>query len=148
LPELSDVAGDPAGSLDALKLFAARQNIMLEYSPDLGGPMGASYGGRVALLEGRPPAEEFSTLAHELAHELLHRDKGTRPSKTVRETEAEAVAFVVCKAAGLETGTAAADYVHLYDGNAEVLAASLERIHETASTLIAAFRESNHKADA
>lgn len=148
LPELSDVAGDPATCLDALKGFASRMAIALEYSPDLGGPLGASYGGKVTLLQGLAPAEEFSTLAHELAHELLHRDKGTRPSKTVRETEAEAVAFVVCKAAGLQTGTAAADYVQLYDGNAEVLAASLERIHQTASTLIAAFRQGDHEAAA
>lgn len=136
LPELSEVAGDPAGNLDSLKRFTSHQSITLEYSADLGGPLGASCGGRVIILEGLAPAEEFSTLAHELAHELLHREKGTRPAKTVRETEAEAVAFIVCRAAGLETGTAAADYVQLYDGNAEVLAESLERIHQTASTLI------------
>ncbi|MBU0717977.1 MAG: hypothetical protein KJ749_07000 [Planctomycetes bacterium] len=40
-----------------------------------------------------PPAEEFSTLAPELARELLHHsDNGERPPKSGRETEAKAVA--------------------------------------------------------
>ena len=42
-------------------------------------------------------------MARELAHEMLpHPDNGERPSKTVRETEAEAVAFVVSQTVGLE----------------------------------------------
>jgi len=44
------------------------------------------------------PAEEFSTLVHEMAHEMLHRsERRTLTTKQVRETEAEAVAFVVCQ---------------------------------------------------
>lgn len=85
------------------------------------------------------PAEEFSTLVHELAHEMLHRRDGEqRPSKTVRETEAEAVAFVVSQAIGLEAGTAAADYIRLYDGDTDTLAASLDRIQKTAAAIIEA----------
>jgi hypothetical protein len=53
------------------------------------------------------PAEEFSTPVHEIAHELLHRgERRTLTTKQVRETEAEAVAFVVCQSVGLRTGTA------------------------------------------
>ncbi|OJV39977.1 MAG: hypothetical protein BGO25_09265 [Acidobacteriales bacterium 59-55] len=44
------------------------------------------------------------------------REVRTVTTKTVRETEAEAVAFVVGKAVGLVTGTASADYIHLYHG--------------------------------
>jgi len=48
---------------------------------------------------------------------MMHRDERRRStSKRVRETEAEAVAFVVCSAIGLETGTAAQDYIGLYGG--------------------------------
>jgi len=149
LPELTDVAGDPAGNLDALKIFTSRQGITLEYSPDLGGPLGSSHGGHITILDGQPPAEEFSTLAHELAHELLHRERESRPaSKTVRETEAEAVAFVVCSAAGLQTGSAAADYIQLYQGDVETLTASLERIQRTAALLIATFHVDSQQAAA
>jgi hypothetical protein len=41
-------------------------------------------------------------LAHELAHELLHHGKEEpRLPKVVRETQAEAVAYVVSRAVGL-----------------------------------------------
>jgi hypothetical protein len=43
---------------------------------------------------------------------MLHRgDRRTLTTKQVRETEAEAVAFVVCQSVGLQTGTTSADYV-------------------------------------
>lgn len=72
---------------------------------------------------------EFATLAHEVAHEMMHRDeRRSTTSKRVRETEAEAVAFVVCSAIGLETGTAAQDYIGLYGGGAKLLNESLEYI--------------------
>ncbi|NUQ45199.1 MAG: hypothetical protein HUU22_04100 [Phycisphaerae bacterium] len=41
-----------------------------------------------------------------------------RPArKTVPETEAEAVASVVARAAGLDAGAAARDYIRRHDGN-------------------------------
>ena len=50
-----------------------------------------------------PKAEEFSTLVHELAHEMLHKaERRTATTKVVRETEAEAIAFVIGKAVGLK----------------------------------------------
>jgi hypothetical protein len=61
-------------------------------------------------------------------------------SKTVRETEAEAVAFVVGNALGLELGTAASDYIQLYDGNASLIAESLELIQRTSAMILKAIR--------
>ena len=59
---------------------------------------------KITLLSGMQPAEEFSTLVHEIAHEMLHRgERRTLTTKQVRETEAEAVAFVVCQSIGLQT---------------------------------------------
>lgn len=49
---------------------------------------------------------------HELAYELLHGSADRKTiSRTVREAEAEAVASVVCRAIGLETGSAASGYI-------------------------------------
>jgi hypothetical protein len=88
-------------------------------------------------LPGQSPAEEFSTLAHELAHEMMHRtDRRASTSKRVRETEAEAVAFVVCTAIGLETGSAAQDYIGLYGGDAKLLGESLEHVQRTATHIL------------
>jgi hypothetical protein len=67
----------------------------------------------------------------------------------VRETEAEAVAYAVCSGLGLEVGTACSDYIHLYDGTHQTLAASLQRIGRTATQLLAAVRfdaDTNSKA--
>ncbi len=51
-----------------------------------------STGGQITLRQGLSSAEEFSTLAHGLAHEMLHRDKDCgKTGKKVRETEAVAV---------------------------------------------------------
>jgi hypothetical protein len=99
--------------------------------------MGMSYGGKIVLLPGQSKAEEFSTLVHELAHEMIHKaERRLGCPKVVRETEAEAIAFVVGKAVGLEIGTASADYIHLYRGNASLLAESLEVIQQASATIL------------
>jgi hypothetical protein len=43
-------------------------NIMLSYSDQIAPAKGLSHGGKITLLSGMQPAEEFSTLAHEIAH--------------------------------------------------------------------------------
>ena len=139
LPAMHEVNGDPGESIDRLAAFLKGKGIQLVYNPNIAPALGVSYGGRIAILPGQSKAEEFSTLVHETAHELLHKaDRRTATTKTVRETEAEAVAFVVGKAVGLVTGSASADYIQLYHGNASLLAESLEVIQQTASVILAA----------
>jgi len=137
LAEFAKVSGEPAEHLSRLKDLVLSRGIQLKYTNRIGPAQGASAGGKIFLREDMEPAEEFSTLVHELAHEMLHQDK-TERSKTVKETEAEAVAFVVCQAVGLECGTASSDYMQLYDGKKETLMASLERIRGTAGEIIEA----------
>ncbi len=135
LPETECVTGDPGEATNLLKSFAGRRGIDVQHSPLLGTADGASNGGRIELREGLEPAKEFAVLAHELAHELLHRGP-ERPDLTVRETEAEAVAFSVSHAIGLDTGSSATDYIQLYRGDKETLLGSLERVHDVASELL------------
>ncbi|WP_158790588.1 ArdC family protein [Granulicella sp. L60] len=139
LPELHEVSGDPGESIDRLAAFLRSQGIQIVYNPKIAPAMGVSYGGRIAILPGQSKAEEFSTLVHEAAHEMMHKaERRTATTKTVRETEAEAVAFVVGKAIGLVTGSASADYINLYHGNASLLAESLEVVQQTANVILAA----------
>ncbi len=139
LPEMQHVTGDPGESIERLAAFLKSQGIALVYIEKIAPALGCSYGGRIAILPGQSKAEEFSTLVHETAHEMLHKaERRTATTRTVRETEAEAVAFVVGKAVGLVTGSASADYIQLYHGNASLLAESLEVIQQTASVILAA----------
>jgi hypothetical protein len=139
LPEIGGVTGDPHDYRERLGSLITEQGITFEYSQDIAPARGTSAGGKITLLPGQSPAEEFATLAHEVAHEMMHRDeRRSSISKRTRETEAEAVAFVVCKAIGLETGTAAQDYIGLYEGDAKLLTESLRQIQETASLILSA----------
>jgi hypothetical protein len=139
LPAMHEVSGDVGENRDRLISFIERQGIELVFTEKIAPAMGASYGRRIAILPGQAEAEEFSTLVHELAHELLqHAQRRTTTTKVVRETEAEAIAFVVGKAVGLKVGTASADYIHLYHGNASLLAESLEVVQQTAAVILAA----------
>jgi antirestriction protein ArdC len=68
LPEIASVQGDPSDNLARLKVLVAEQSIALEYSEDIAPARGTSAGGKITLLPGQAPAEEFATLVHELAH--------------------------------------------------------------------------------
>jgi antirestriction protein ArdC len=137
LPEIGNVNGDPREYRERLGEFVTQQGIALEYSQDIAPARGTSSGGKITLLPGQSAAEEFATLSHELAHEMMHRDgRRSTTSKRSRETEAEAVAFVVCQGIGLETGSAAQDYIQLYEGDAKLLSESLEHIQQTANRIL------------
>ena len=142
LPEFEhNISGEVGAHRDRLIAFLNAQNIKLEFNEKIAPALGVSYGGRIALLPGQTKAEEFTTLVHETAHELLHKtERRTMTTATVRETEAEAVAFIVGQAVGLEMGTASSDYIQMYAGNAALLAESLEVIQRTASTILRAIR--------
>lgn len=139
LPTVHEVSGDPGDNVDRLAAFVKSKGIALVYNANIAPALGMSYGGRIAILPGQSKAEEFSTLVHETAHELLHKaERRTATTKTIRELEAEAVAFVVGKAVGLVNDSASADYIQLYQGNASLLAESLEVIQQTASVILSA----------
>jgi antirestriction protein ArdC len=137
LPALTEVQGDVSGYRERLVQFVASQGIELNYAERIGPAKGLSHGGKITLLLGMQPAEEFSTLVHEIGHEMLHRgDRRTLTTKQVRETEAEAVAFVVCQSVGLQTGSTSADYIQLWHGDANLLRESLEAVQQTAAVIL------------
>jgi len=139
VPEFATVRGDPQQYLPRLVQFVATQNITLEYDAAIAPAKGMSSGGKITLLPDLSPAECLATLAHELGHELIH--KGERRRQTthvVRETEAEAIAFVVCSSIGLDTNTSSADYIQLHAGDKATLAESLAVIQQTASVILQA----------
>lgn len=82
-------------------------------------------------------AQSVKTLAHELAHVLLHQP-GELPDGFTRaraEVEAESVAFVVCAAHGLATGEYTVPYVACWAGG------DRELVRDTGMRVLSAARE-------
>jgi hypothetical protein len=146
LPTLGETTGEVGGYLDRLREFVLARDIQLEYREDIRPALGISYGGRIALLPGQSQAEEFTALVHETTHEFLHHAQ-RHTDQTVRETEAEAVAFVVARAVGLNASTSVA-YIQLYHGDAELLIESLEIVQQTASLILSAIQAEESRPSA
>ncbi|MHB8191531.1 MAG: ArdC-like ssDNA-binding domain-containing protein [Ferrimicrobium sp.] len=77
------------------------------------------------------------TLAHELAHALLHEDQRDRQ---LAELEAESVAYVVCQTFGIDTSSYSFGYVANWGGCGDdavaLITASGDRIHNTSSWIV------------
>ena len=137
LPQFAAITGDPGELLSSMEELIRSTGIILKDEVLGSGIKGVSRQGEIAVAEGLPAAERCSVLAHELAHEWMHDQEQRRVlKKTVRETEAEAVAYVVCRSFGLDCSTRSSDYIQMYDGNEGTLIASLERIQKTAARMI------------
>lgn len=136
IPQPNSVSGEPAEKLVALETVIANHGIALreDYLPQA---LAVSLKGEIVITPGLEPAERFAVLAHEFGHELLHGEESRKnDSKKVKETEAEAIAYVVSTAFGLDTTTRSSDYISLYHGDGETLSSSLGRIQKTASHII------------
>jgi len=122
LPDFARVNGDPGIYAERLREYVTSRGIKVEYSEAIGSAEGVSSGGLIRLKKGLSAGEELSVLVHELAHEIMDKNRNNMPKeKTIRETEAEAVAFVVCHGIGLDVNSASSDYIQLYNGDKEIL---------------------------
>ena len=137
LPQFARVQGSPGEYLDRLSAIVQSHGIKIEHAEISSGAQGLSLGGTITIRPDLEPADEFSVLVHEFAHELLHKgERRMKTTKLVRETEAEAVAFVVSHAIGLESSSHSSDYIQLYQGDKDTLAESLDYIQRTATKII------------
>jgi antirestriction protein ArdC len=123
---------------ERLKAFLFGHNVELEYELLAPGLMGYTDGRRITCGIGQAAHTEFATIVHETAHLLLHfpADRSTRPDRTTRETEAEAVTYLLCAQLGIAGTDASVEYIRSYRGTPDTLDASLERIRTTAQRLV------------
>ncbi|XZE20338.1 ArdC-like ssDNA-binding domain-containing protein [Pirellulaceae bacterium SH449] len=148
IPSFASLGGDPGDHVDTLLGIYQEKGIRLEFAEQLPRDAnGMSQGGAVTIKQSLPPPQKFSTMVHELAHELLHwNDERDNVTKSVRETEAEAVAYVVCRGIGLECSTRASDYIQLWSGDEKLLLQSLDRIRLIASGILQQLSNNNRVA--
>ena len=66
----------------------------------------------IVVIDDGTEADKVAVLAHELGHAILHQgEAGAEMDRGLKEVEAESVAYVVCKALGLDSSKGAAPYI-------------------------------------
>lgn len=137
LPEFATFQGNPGQYLERMKALVTESGCSLEYSASILPAQGQCSSAKIILLPNLSPAEEFHVLTHEFAHSRLHfSGRRAETTKCMRETEAEAVAFVVSHSIGLDTNSASSDYLNLYRGDTSTLARSLGHIQEVSTDIL------------
>jgi antirestriction protein ArdC len=132
--------GDPGNAFVKLTGVARELGYDVQYAT-----LGAGINGdcafdlrRIRVEARNSPAQHVKTLAHELAHALLHEDEDHR---AVAELEAESAAYVACGRLGLETDAYSFGYVTIWAGGGpQAIAAvrtSCARIQWAADAMLA-----------
>jgi antirestriction protein ArdC len=148
-PALLDGAG-VAGLWDALALQVKAAGYTLERGDCRGANGYTDHSVRtVRVRDDVSDAQATKTLCHELAHVLLHPDSAAYfQCRGLCEVEAESVAYLVCRAAGLATDGYSWPYIARWsDGKAEVVQSTAGRVLEAARTILAGL-ESDEQLEA
>jgi hypothetical protein len=122
-------------SLNKLLKFCTSKSIQVEFKPLSENFYGYSAGGKIVLNSKQSTNTQVNTLVHEIAHELIHKSiEGKAFSKQEKETQAESIAFVVCKAIGLQTKSPA--YLALNQTTSKQIQANLKTIAKTSKEIL------------
>lgn len=147
LPDVAPVlltGSAPEGLVDQLSQLIAERGFAVQFVPreELGGANGQTdYMQHVVRIrDDVDQAQRAKTLAHELAHVLLHE-----PGFACRdriEVEAESTAFVVMRAAGVDPGAYSFPYVARWaNGDTALVASTGERVVGGARQILDALAE-------
>lgn len=95
---------------------------------------------RIVIQSGMSDIQSVKTLAHEMAHSILHCPDGDEKSadRRTREVQAESVAYIVCSALGLDTSEYSFGYVAGWSECQELneLSDSMDAIRKTAGQIL------------
>ena len=137
-----------------LERAAAALGFPVAYVEQASGVVGTSHGGHIEVSPRRRGMARAYTLAHELAHELLHQQERQKaltlkrppPLRTHEEmeTEADATAFVVLAALGLDAP--ATEYIAWQGGSGALILRSLGRIQRAAKRILEAAEEGSSRS--
>ena len=111
-------------------------NIKLKYD-NLNGSDGKSSIGTITIDKDLDDSKSFVVKCHELGHELLHtKDERRNLTLKQKETEAEAIAFIVSSYAGIKSDTNFSDYILSHKGDKKTIMDSLSRIKKISNEII------------
>jgi len=139
--DISQTEGEPLPEIDwkkpennlilnqRLEAFAQTKGIAIHLMK-LDGAQGVSHGGSIDI----DITAGSSTRVHEIAHEIMQHHDSELPTG-VKELEAEATAFVVCRHFGLPS-KASPNYIALHGATSDMIMEHLERITKTSAQII------------
>jgi hypothetical protein len=141
-PEITSVssnAGDPGKVFGAMKEWAQERgwnvgNVVL--STGQAGTAGAD--GSIQIGAWMDDASKATTLAHEMAHQILHISDGKLTkdiSRETREIQAESIAYAVCRHFGIESHLSG-EYIRNFGGTPKEVMANLGTICKTSRQII------------
>lgn len=106
---------------------------------------------RIRVEVRNDPKQQVKTLAHELAHAILHGERGSLTRDRI-ELEAESVAYMVCADLGIDSSTYSFGYVATWAGGGQeahrAIAESAQRIQKAARLILDAGCESTEEVAA
>ena len=118
--------------------FGRSMNIDVETEDLKGqGMSGYSAGGKIRIENTHQGINLFSTLVHELAHEILHwGEKSQVRNKKLEEVDAESTAYVVLKHYGFESKDSPTYLALLFKGKGKDVKSRREAIQKAVTTII------------
>jgi hypothetical protein len=153
-PALPDIVSKldgraPEGVFSKLTAFAESLGFSVERPSSLNSGANGDIDhreGRIRVATNNADAQQVKTLTHEIGHALLHDPEGvsTRDmTRGLKELEAESVAYVTCRALGMETGEYSFGYVVGWSGGGEDalkgIKASTGRIQRAVAAVLKTF---------
>ena len=116
LPEIaSHVSADVSGFdslMDAIRAVSAYPIEVVDGLPPETNGLFSRRMGYIAVRRGMPQGQTVKTALHELAHSVMHdADAKELPDRSMREVQAESVAYAVSAALGLDTSGYSFGYV-------------------------------------
>jgi len=143
----------PAGAWLALSALVVAEGFTVTLADDLGGANGITQfeTHQVKVLSTLDEAQQVKTLAHELAHVLLHApeaiDYGANRGRC--EAEAESTAFLVCSELGIVSDAYSFAYVASWSkGDSKIVTAAADKAVKCANKIVEALEVAPTLVDA
>jgi len=133
LPDIDiEAEGQTEGILGNLLQFCQTHGFKIAFEDLREDLHGYTANNSIAINKNKSNNTQISTLLHEIAHALLHKNSGL--SKEQKEIQAEAIAYVAARHFNIETKSF--NYLALHDANHEKIMENLKVITETVRVIL------------